>query len=90
MIDRDLFPDLLTYIFEDLVGTGAEELAVVVTTDPAHAIVTITGTGGKNTKESAGTVRGFLSGLSARAGGPLSGEIVPEGRRYTMRVNLAA
>jgi glyoxylase-like metal-dependent hydrolase (beta-lactamase superfamily II) len=90
MIDRDLFPDLLTYIFEDLVGTGAEELDVVVTTDPVHAIVTITGTGGKNTKESAGTVRGFLSGLSARAGGPLSGEIVPEGRRYTMRVNLAA
>jgi hypothetical protein len=90
LIDRDLFPDLLTYILEDLVGTGAEELAVAVTTDPAHAIVTITGTGRKNTNEPAGTVRGFLSGLGERAGGLLSEENVPEGRRYTISVNLAA
>jgi glyoxylase-like metal-dependent hydrolase (beta-lactamase superfamily II) len=89
LIDWDLFTDLITYIIEDLVGTGAEELTVAVTTDPVHATVSITGTGGKNTGGSDGPVRGFFLRLCERAGGSLSGECTPGGRRYTISVNLA-
>jgi glyoxylase-like metal-dependent hydrolase (beta-lactamase superfamily II) len=90
LIDHDLFSDLLTYILEDLVGTGAEELAVAVTPDQSHATVTITGTGGKITGGPAGTIRGFFLRLCERAGGSLSGEIVSDGHQYTITVNLAA
>ena len=89
LIDRDLFPDLLTYIIEDLVGTGAEELAVDVTADHARVTITITGTGGTDNDEPAGPVRGFFKRLCERAGGSLSGECISEGRRYTIGVNLA-
>lgn len=88
LIDQDLFSDLFTYILEDLVGTGAEELVVSVTTDQAHATVTITGTGEKNVGETC-TVRGFFIRLCERAGGSLSGEFTPGGHRFTITVNLA-
>jgi hypothetical protein len=90
LIDRDLFPDLLTYIIEDLVGTGAEELAVDVTADPARATIMITGTSGTTKGEPAGPVRGFFIRLCERAGGSLSGECTPKGRRYSICVNIAA
>ncbi len=90
LIDRDLFSDLLTYILEDLVGTGAEELALGITTDQACATVTITGTGGKNGGWPASTVRGFFLRLCERAGGSLSGERTPGGHRYTIAVNRAS
>jgi glyoxylase-like metal-dependent hydrolase (beta-lactamase superfamily II) len=43
LIDREHFIDLLTYILEDLVGTGADRLAIHSRSEGWNAIVTVSG-----------------------------------------------
>ncbi len=89
-IDRDHFTDLLTYILEDLVGTGSDMIEITIqTTDPA-AIVTITGNARASRDPDHQKNLRFLVGLSERAGGRLS--CSQEGdamRRYTIQVARA-
>lgn len=86
-IDRDHFTDLLTYILEDLVGTGSDMLEIrIQTTDPA-AIVTITGNARASRDPDPQKNLRFLAGLTERAGGHLTysreGDTI---RRYTIQV----
>ena len=85
LIDRDLFSDLLTYIIEDLVGTGAEEIAVAVTTDPTHATMTITGTDGKHTRDLQSRSGDFLSGSARGPGVHFPGSAHPTGTGILLR-----
>ncbi|WP_292368742.1 MBL fold metallo-hydrolase [Methanoregula sp. UBA64] len=84
-IDRDLFSDLLIYLFEDLVGTGAETIAVSVLGDgTARTVLKIAGTGRMAGARDAKNVRGFFTRLCERSGGHLEAEGVPGGRSYTI------
>jgi glyoxylase-like metal-dependent hydrolase (beta-lactamase superfamily II) len=70
-IDRDDFTDLVTYILEDLVGSGAARVRVQVGCSGETASVTFSGTG---CAEAAGPISargGFLARLCRRAGGSL-------------------
>ena len=90
LADRNLFSDLLIYLFEDLVGTGAEEIAVTVTGNgPAPIMVTIAGKGRTMDAAGAGTVRGFFTRLCERSGGHLTAEHMPGGRSYTIALGPA-
>jgi glyoxylase-like metal-dependent hydrolase (beta-lactamase superfamily II) len=71
-VDRDHFTDLLTYILEDLVGTGSVHIEIRTEYTENSVIVTVTGR-----MPFAGTVQNrrtwrFLQGLSDRAGGVLT------------------
>jgi glyoxylase-like metal-dependent hydrolase (beta-lactamase superfamily II) len=71
-IDREHFADLLTYILEDLVGTGADRIEINTRYNGRNAIIMIAGNG-----PSPGTLRErrtwrFLRGLAERAGGSLT------------------
>lgn len=84
-IDRDLFSDLLIYLFEDLVGTGAETIAVSVLGDgTARTVLKIAGTGRMADVGDAKNIRGFFTRLCERSGGHLVAEGVPGGRSYTI------
>jgi glyoxylase-like metal-dependent hydrolase (beta-lactamase superfamily II) len=72
LVDQDYFIDMLTYILEDLVGTGATHVEIRTQNKDSKVIVTITGTmpfAGLSQKHR--TWR-FLQGLSGRAGGTLA------------------
>ena len=79
-IDREHFIDLLTYIIEDLVGTGATQIEIRTGRINTHAVVTVTGNVPPvMTAQKPRTWR-FLQGLSKRTGGTLAiGE--PDGSR---------
>ncbi|HJX56389.1 MAG TPA: MBL fold metallo-hydrolase, partial [Methanoregula sp.] len=71
-IDREHFTDLLTYILEDLVGTGADRIEISTRHTGRNAIVTVAGNG-----PSSGPLRErrtwrFLQGLAERTGGSLT------------------
>lgn len=87
IIDRDVFSDLVTYVIEDLVGTGADRIEIEITTDDKHATVEITGSGKELSRERQEKVRGFFIRLCDQAGGVLGGGPVPEGRRYLVTVD---
>ncbi|MFA5332703.1 MAG: MBL fold metallo-hydrolase [Methanoregula sp.] len=86
VIDRDIFSDLVTYIIEDLVGTGADRIEIGITTDEKHATVAITGTGRKLSRDRQEMVRGFFTRLCNQAGGILVGSPVSDGHRYEVTV----
>jgi Zn-dependent hydrolases, including glyoxylases len=89
-IDRALFSDLLIYLFEDLVGTGAEVIVVTVSGDgTARTVLTIIGTGRMPDAGDAKTVRGFFTRLCERSGGHLVAQGVPGGRSYTIALEPA-
>ena len=69
-IDRDHFTDLLTYILEDLVGTGACRIGIRTRQGEEGATITITGTLTVTGAREPLTWR-FLRGLAERAGGTL-------------------
>jgi hypothetical protein len=72
IIDRDHFIDLLTYIFEDLVGTGADHIDIQMQQDDSNAVVTISGNvPPSGSLEKRRTWR-FLQGLGERCGGMLT------------------
>jgi len=71
-IDREHFTDLLTYLLEDLVGTGADRIEIGARRTGRNAIVRVAGNG-----PSPGALRErrtwrFLEGLAERTGGSLT------------------
>ena len=70
-IDRDHFVDMLTYILEDLVGTGASAIEICTRYNDLNVVVTVTGAMPSAGFSNCRTWR-FLQGLSERAGGTLT------------------
>jgi len=84
-VDHDDLTDLVTYLLEDLVGTGAAAIALRVNRDGNNAIITLAGTGCTDTG-AAKSGRGFLGRLSGRAGGELSCTDDGLTREYAIRI----
>ena len=84
-VDHDDLTDLITYILEDLVGTGADAITLHVGRSGDAAIVTILGTGCAATSGT-GTGSGFLKRLSERAGGTLLFNADGGQRRYVITI----
>ncbi|MDP3564331.1 MAG: MBL fold metallo-hydrolase, partial [Methanoregula sp.] len=84
-VDRDDLTDLVTYILEDLVGTGANAIALQIACDVNNAIITFTGTGctASDTMKPGG---GFLGRLCDRTGGTLSCAVDGKIRRYAISI----
>jgi glyoxylase-like metal-dependent hydrolase (beta-lactamase superfamily II) len=78
-VDRDRFTDLMTYLLEDLVGTGAGAIAVNAGGEGDAAVVVISGDCG------GGRPRRFLFWLCERAGGTLNLIETAGTRRFTIR-----
>ena len=87
-IDRDHFTDLLTYILEDLVGTGSPAIHISVSSNDTEAEVRVSGPASPSCHDQERKARGFLFGLCERAGGTLSFSRGDDGEcRYSIRVN---
>jgi glyoxylase-like metal-dependent hydrolase (beta-lactamase superfamily II) len=87
-IDRDHFSDLLTYIFEELVGTGSDRIVMHIQSDDRQAIISISGNMlSRDNTEKQRTWR-FLQRLSERTGGSLSCSNESGMRRFTITVGL--
>ncbi|MDD1681826.1 MAG: MBL fold metallo-hydrolase [Methanoregula sp.] len=71
-VDRDHFTDLVTYILEDLVGTGSDTVTMQVRQEGRRALITITGNGATGVPAETPKKRSFLAGLCERAGGTLT------------------
>jgi hypothetical protein len=71
-VDRDHFPDLVTYILEDLVGTGSDRIAITIRQEDRCALVTISGNCPTASREKIPQERSFLASLCKRAGGTLT------------------
>ncbi len=87
-VDRDHFSDLVTYILEDLVGTGSDNITIRVEQVTGGVFVIISG----NTlsrPEAVPRKRGFLSGLCERAGGRLTCTEEAGTRRFTISLGSA-
>ena len=82
-IDRDHFTDLLTYILEDLVGTGSDRIGITVEITGSTAIVTVTGNAPPSCDQGDRKQGRFLAGLCERAGGVLSRDGTGPGCRRT-------
>jgi hypothetical protein len=87
-IDRDHFADLVTYILEDLVGTGSDTVTVHLRKEGRHALITITGNRAPNVPAGTPKNRSFLAGLCGRAGGTLSCTQDPSECRFMITVGL--
>ncbi len=70
--DRDHFTDLVTYIFEDLVGTGSDRMKITVRQEDSSVHVTISGNCAAGGRMKNPRKRSFLAGLCRRAGGSLT------------------
>ena len=83
--DHDALTDLVTYILEDLVGTGAEVITLQIKRNDKDAVITLSGTGctASDTMKTGG---GFLQRLCDRAGGTLSSATDSKRREYTIRI----
>lgn len=88
IIDHDDLTDLVTYILEDLVGTGSDTITVHIGRSGDLAHLTISGTGGVTTAGT-GKGHGFLQRLSERAGGTLLFSNAGDLRRYVVTTRLA-
>jgi glyoxylase-like metal-dependent hydrolase (beta-lactamase superfamily II) len=71
-IDQGHFADLITYILEDLVGTGSDRIAISVRREDGRALVTISGNCMTASTEKIPRRWSFLTGLCERAGGALT------------------
>jgi glyoxylase-like metal-dependent hydrolase (beta-lactamase superfamily II) len=69
---RDHFTDLVTYIFEDLVGTGSDRMKIAVRQEDLSVYVTISGNRPTGSTIKKPGKRRFLAGLCRRAGGRLT------------------
>jgi hypothetical protein len=69
-VDHDILTDLVTYILEDLVGTGADAITLHIGRSDDAVLLAISGSGCPTT-EGTGTGSGFLKRLCERAGGTL-------------------
>ncbi len=82
-IDHDDLTDLVTYILEDLVGTGSDAITLQINRTEDNAIITLRGTG-STTSDDMKIGRGFLQRLCNRLGGTLSYVIEDKTREYTI------
>jgi glyoxylase-like metal-dependent hydrolase (beta-lactamase superfamily II) len=88
-VDRDHFADLLTYVLEDLVGTGSDQITITVRHRDRHAHITIAGNRGGGSPEKIQPKKSnFLSGLCERAGGTLTGLYGADARGFEIAVGL--
>ncbi|WP_321504434.1 MBL fold metallo-hydrolase [uncultured Methanoregula sp.] len=72
VVDSDHFSDLLTYILEELVGTGSRRIIISTEREKYEAFITISGDcAGESVPEKKKTWN-FLEGLCKRAGGTLA------------------
>ncbi|MDD4136324.1 MAG: MBL fold metallo-hydrolase [Methanoregula sp.] len=86
-VDRDQFNDLLTYLLEDLVGTGSDQIGIAIGITGSLAIVTVSGNASSSCDEGKHKNQRFLSGLCERAGGLLSWNQDETGTRtYSIQV----
>ena len=84
-VDHDDLTDLVTYILEDLVGTGADAITFEINRNDKDAIITISGTG-CTASDSIKKGGGFLLRLCERAGGTLSYVTNGKNRDYSIRI----
>lgn len=89
LIDRGHFMDLVTYILEDLVGSGAGTVIMDLECTEDMAVVHITGTGMTARPSEAWRIRGFLHRLAALAGGSLTCDDPGGSRRFRFEVARA-
>jgi len=82
-VDRDDLTDLVTYILEDLVGTGSDAITLQIYCNNNNAIITLRGSGCTASDEMK-TGRGFLQRLCNRMGGTLSYMTDDKMREYTI------
>jgi glyoxylase-like metal-dependent hydrolase (beta-lactamase superfamily II) len=87
-VDHDDLTDLVTYILEDLVGTGADAITLQVERSEDAALITISGTGCTAT-DGTGKGGGFLKRLSERAGGTLLYNDADGLRQYVITIRPA-
>jgi hypothetical protein len=83
-VDRDHFTDLVTYILEDLVGTGSDKVSVQVRQKDRHAHIIISGTIASGVPDEIPKNHSFLAGLCERAGGALACTEDGGTRRFTI------
>jgi glyoxylase-like metal-dependent hydrolase (beta-lactamase superfamily II) len=87
-VDHDDLTDLVTYILEDLVGTGSGAITLQVGRSGDAALVTISGTGCTVT-DGSGKGCGFLKRLSERVGGTLFFYDAGDRREYIITIRPA-
>jgi glyoxylase-like metal-dependent hydrolase (beta-lactamase superfamily II) len=85
LADGDRVLDLVTYLIEDLVGTGARAIAVRAGRDREGAVAAISGVCCAAPSAGGGTPRRFLYGLCDRAGGALDAGGPAGSRSFTIR-----
>jgi len=85
LVDRDIFPDLVIYLLEDLVGTGATKINLTTEHDESGTTVKIDGDTGSFVFSGDVPVKGFLIRLARRAGCILTGENTVGRRTYSMK-----
>ncbi|MEN6395821.1 MAG: MBL fold metallo-hydrolase [Methanoregula sp.] len=88
-IDRDIFSDLMIYLFEDLVGIGATRITLSTAHEKPGITVKIAGDTGSYVFRGNTPVKGFLLRLASRAGGVLSLQDVKGTRTYVMTFERA-
>jgi glyoxylase-like metal-dependent hydrolase (beta-lactamase superfamily II) len=86
--DRGHFSDLVTYILEDLVGTGSDHVTIQVRQKEKHAVITISGNMNTGAATEPKKIRRFLHGLSGRAGGTMTYQEDCGIRRYLIHLDL--
>ena len=84
LVDRDLFLDLIIYIFEDLVGQGATRITLTTERSESGITINIAGNTGPFILTGDTPIKGFLFRLAARAGSVLSLQDADGARSYTM------
>jgi len=89
VIDREHFADLVTYILEDLVGTGAGKLTVDLKCTTEMVVIRITGSGMTARSSQEWQLRGFLRWLAEQVGSSLSCDDTQEFRRFTISIARA-
>jgi glyoxylase-like metal-dependent hydrolase (beta-lactamase superfamily II) len=84
LVDRNRFLDLVSYLLEELVGTGARAIAVRARRDGEGAAVAMSGTDCAGPAPARAPL-GFLFGLCERAGGTLDFDEGAGSREFTIR-----
>jgi hypothetical protein len=72
LVDPDDFIDLLTYIFEDLVGALADRIEISLRNTGQDIVLTISGNIPEESQDSRRRTARFLEGLAVRSGGRLA------------------
>jgi hypothetical protein len=85
-VDRDRFSDLVTYILEDLIGSGSDRITVDVRQDEHIQLVTLSGNCPACDPFRQSRKMSFLAGLCERAGGILTRTGDTGQRRFVIKL----